>query len=65
MYQDWLRRRSWLRNRATSRKVSGSILDGATGIFHWLHPSGRTSGQLSPTEKSTTDISWGLKVAGA
>jgi hypothetical protein len=27
---------SWLRHCATSRKVAGSIPDGATGIFHWL-----------------------------
>jgi len=26
--------RSWLRHRATSRKVAGSIPDGVIGIFH-------------------------------
>ena len=26
--------RSWLRHHATSRKVTGSILDGVIGIFH-------------------------------
>jgi len=27
--------RSWLRHCATSQKVTGSITDGVTGIFHW------------------------------
>jgi len=34
--------RSCLRNCATSQKVTGSIPDGVTGIFHWHNPSGRT-----------------------
>ena len=36
--QGGTRWRSWLRHRATSRKVSGSILDVVFGIFHWYHP---------------------------
>ena len=31
---------SWLRHCTTSRKVSGSIPDGVTGIFHWHNLSG-------------------------
>jgi hypothetical protein len=34
--------RNWLRHRATSRKVAGSVPDGVNGIFHWHNPSGRT-----------------------
>jgi hypothetical protein len=55
--------RSWLRNRATSRKIAGSIPDGATGIFHCLIPSGRTMTlRLTQplTEMSTKNISWGV-----
>ena len=33
---------SWLRHYATSRKVTGSIPDGVTGIFRLHNPSGRT-----------------------
>ena len=53
---------SWLRHRATSRKVAGSIPDGVMGIFHWHNPSGRTMalGSTQPlTEMSTRCISWG------
>jgi hypothetical protein len=60
--------RSWLRHFSTNRKVAGSISDGATGIFHWHNPSGRTMalGSTQPlTEISTRDISWGIKAAGA
>jgi hypothetical protein len=32
----------WLRHCATSRKVAGSIPDGATEIFYWHKPSDRT-----------------------
>ena len=45
-----------------SRKVAGSIPDGAIGIFHWHNPSGRTMalGSTQPlTEMSTRNISWG------
>ena len=53
--------RSWLRHRATSRKVAGSISDGAIGIFHWHNPSDRNTAlgltQLL-TEMSTRNISW-------
>jgi hypothetical protein len=31
---------SWLRHCATSRKIAGSIADGAIGIFYWLDLSG-------------------------
>ena len=58
--------RSWLRHCATSRKVAGSIPDGV-GIFHWHNPSGRTMdlGLTQPiAEMSTSNISWGVKVAG-
>jgi hypothetical protein len=52
---------------ATSRKVAGSIPVGVIGIFHWLHPSGRTMalGLTQPlTEMGTRNISWGgVKVA--
>ena len=47
--------RSWLRCCATSRKVTGSIPDGAIGIFYWHSPSGRTISLGStqpPTEMS-------------
>jgi hypothetical protein len=57
-----------LRHCATSRKVSGSIPVGVTGIFHWLNPSGHimTLGSTQPvTEMSTRDIFWRVKVAGA
>jgi hypothetical protein len=54
--------RSWLRHCATSRKVTGSILYGVTGIFH-LHSSfGRymALGLAQPlTEMSTRNIYWG------
>jgi len=54
--------RSWLRHRATSRKVAGSIPDCVTKSFHWHNPSGRTIalGLTQPlTEMSTRNISWG------
>jgi len=56
--------RIWLRHCTTSRKVSGSIPDGVTGIFHWHNPSGRTMalGLTQPlTEMSTRNISWGKR----
>ena len=49
--------RSWLRHRATSRKVAGSISDGVIGFF-----SGRTMALklVQPlTESSTRSVSWG------
>ena len=52
----------------TSHKVTGSIPDGVTGIFHWYYPSGRTMslGLTQPlTEMSTRSIFWGVKAAGA
>jgi hypothetical protein len=60
--------RSWLRHRATNRKVAGSIPDGVTAIFHWHNPSGRTMALESTqplTEMCTRNISWGVKAAGA
>ena len=62
-----MRWRSWLRHRATSRKVAGSITDGITGIFQWHNPSGRTMALRSTqplTEMSTRDF-LGSKAAGA
>jgi hypothetical protein len=35
---------SWMRHCATNRKVTDSILDSVTGIFHWHNPFGRTYG---------------------
>ena len=52
--------RGWLSNCVTSRKVSGSIPVGVTGVFHRLNPSGRTVAVGStqpPTEISTRDLS--------
>jgi hypothetical protein len=48
-----------MRHSATSRKVAGSIPDGATGIFHWHNPSGRSTalGSTHPlTEMSIRSI---------
>ena len=56
--------RSWLRNRATSQEVTGSIPDYVTGIFNWHNPSGRTKSKRStqpPIELSTRHISWGTR----
>jgi hypothetical protein len=53
------RLRSWLRHFDTSRKVVGSIPDGATGIFHKHNPSGRAMALGSTqnlTEMSTRNI---------
>ena len=50
------------------RKVAGSIPDGVIGIFHWHNPSGRTKalGSTQPLiQKSTRNISWGVKAASA
>ena len=53
---------------ARSWKIAGSIPVVFTGIFHWHIPSGCTM-VLWPTqpltEMSTSNISWGVKVAGA
>ena len=60
--------RSWFRHCATSRKVPGSIADGVTGIFHLHNPSGCTMTVRSTqpvTDKSTWNISWWVKAAGA
>jgi len=58
---------SWLRPCATSQKVTDSIPDGITGIFHGHNPSSCTivlGLTQPPTEMSTWNISWGVKVAG-
>ena len=50
------------------KRVSGSIPDGVIGIFQWHNPSGRTMalGSTQPlTGKSTRNISWEVKGAGA
>jgi len=60
--------RSLLRHCATSWKVTDSIPDCITGIFHWRNPSGSTMPlRLTQplTEMSTSNISWGVKAAGA
>ena len=53
---------SWLRQRAKSPKVAGSIYD-VTGIFHWINPWGCTVplwvSFILLTEMSTKDIAWG------
>jgi hypothetical protein len=54
--------RGWLRHCATNRKVTGSIPDCVTGIFHWRNPFGLTItlGSTQPlTEMSTRYICWG------
>jgi len=59
---------SWLRHRATSLKIAGSIPDDVIRIFHRHNPSGRIMalGLTQPlTEMSTRNISWGVKAAGA
>jgi hypothetical protein len=58
--------RSWLRH--WSWKVSGSIPDGVTKIFHWHNPCGRTMALVSTqslTGMSIRHISWGVEAAGA
>ena len=60
--------RIWSRHCATNRKVAGSIPDGVIGNFHWHNPSSRTIalGLTQPlTEMNTTNISLGVKAAGA
>jgi hypothetical protein len=51
----------WLRHCATSRKIAGSIPDGAFRIFHWHNPYDCTmSLRLTRllTEMSARNISW-------
>jgi hypothetical protein len=55
------------RHCAKSRKIAGSIPDGAIGIFHWHNPSGRTMTlELTQplTEMSTRYNSWSVKASG-
>jgi len=50
------------------QKVTGSVPDWVIKICRVLNPSGRTTAMESTqslTEKSTRNISWGLKAAGA
>jgi hypothetical protein len=52
----------------TSRNVAGSILDGAFEIFYSFNSSARTMALMPTqllTEKSTRDVTWGVKAAGA
>ena len=58
---------SWLRHWATSRQLVGSVPDDVNGSFRWHNPSGRTLSlgkTQPPTERSTRNISWGVKAAG-
>jgi hypothetical protein len=61
-FVNWGRRwRSWLRQCATCRKVTGSIPGCAIGVSLWHNPSGRTLvlGSTQPlTEMSTRNTSW-------
>ena len=59
---------SWMRHRATSRKVPVSNPVGVIGIFYLHNPSGRTKalGSTQPlTEMCTRNISLVVKTAGA
>jgi len=47
MFSMSTRWRSWLGDRVTSRKVAGSIPDGAIGISRSLNPSGQAMAQGS------------------
>jgi len=58
----FMRWHSWSRHCATRRKVTGSIPDGVTGIFHWFDPSSHSvtlESTLPLTDTSTKVISWG------
>jgi hypothetical protein len=67
-YREGTRWHSWLRHCVTNRKVAGSILDGVTGIFQWLNPSGRivAPGVDSACNRKDYQESFlGVKTAGA
>ena len=51
MYRD-TRWHSWLRHCATSRKVAGSITDGAIGVLHLHNPPGRALGVESASNRN-------------
>ena len=53
----------WLRCCATNLKVTGSIPDCVTGIFHWHTPSDRTMalGSTQPLTEMSTRIFPGCK----
>jgi hypothetical protein len=60
----------WLRCCATNRKVTGSIPDGVTGIFHWHNPSDRTMALGSTQPLTSNRIEYqedflGVNAAGA
>jgi hypothetical protein len=60
--------RSWLRHCAPSQKVAASIPYCVIRIFHWRNPSDHIMalGSIqSLTEMRTSNISWGVKAAGA
>jgi hypothetical protein len=49
-------------NRATNRRIAGSIPDGVIGIVRWHNPSGHTTALgMTPslTEMSARSVSWG------
>jgi hypothetical protein len=63
-----IRWHSWLRHYAASRKVAGSITDGAKGIIQRLNVCGLTMAPgltQSLKEMSTRNISWEVKAVGA
>jgi hypothetical protein len=57
---------NWLRHRATSGKVAGSIPDGVIEIFHWPNRCDRimaVGSTWSVTEMSTRGLSYSVKLA--
>ena len=59
LFSGGTRQQGLLRHCCACRKVAGFILDGNSGIFRWLNPSGRSMvlGSTQPlTEMSTTDF---------
>jgi hypothetical protein len=68
LYRDGCTRwRGRLRHCATNRQVAGWIPNGVSGIFHLHNHFGRAMALVSTQplkEKSTRNISWGVKAAG-
>jgi len=59
---------SWLRQCATSQKVTSLIPNGVRGVFHWHNPSGCTMAlgfDSASNTMSTGNIVWEVKAAGA